>query len=141
MTLAKWTATLALSLSGLTAQQPVPDLRIEPIAGGSVFFVRNTSSQPLTAFMIELVNYPGSSYALWRDDLLTGPLPAGGEKRIPITSMTVGAVPDYVKMQAAIYADGTSPGIPGKVPPLIDPPRGMLETTPEWIRPPEQQAD
>ena len=36
------------------------------------------------------------------------PFPPGREKRIPITNMTVGAVPDHVKLQAAFYADGTS---------------------------------
>src|SRR5438874_1696918 len=115
MSFAKWTAFLMLSLPAIFAQAPLPDLRVEAAPGGSVLYVRNTHSQPLTAFLIELVGYPGSSYALWQDDLLTGPLAAGSEKRIPITSMTVGAVPEYVKMQAAIYADGASSGIPEKV--------------------------
>jgi len=35
----------------------------------------------------------------------------GGEKRIQVENMTVGAVPDYVKMQAAIYADGSTAGV------------------------------
>jgi|SRR5882724_8699304 len=138
MSFAKWTASrivpLALSLPAIFAQAPLPDLRVEAAPGGSVLYVRNTHSQPLTAFLIELVGYPGSSYALWQDDLLTGPLAAGAEKRISITSMTVGAVPEYVKMQAAIYADGTSSGIPEKVAQLIERRRVMLDTTRELIR-------
>src|SRR5215212_684264 len=127
MSPAKWTASLLLPLSALAAQPPLPDLRVEAAPGGSVFFVRNAHSQPLTAFIIELVDYPGSSYILWQDDLLTGPLAAGAEKRIPVSSMTVGAVPDYVKIRAAVYADGTSAGIPEKVAHLLDRRRVMLQ--------------
>jgi hypothetical protein len=43
--------------------------------------------------------------------------------------MTVGAVPDYVKMRAALYAGGTTAGIPEKVAQLLDRRRVMLETT------------
>lgn len=48
--------------------------------------------------------------------------------------MTVGAVPEYVKVQAAIYADGTSSGIPEKVTQLVERRRFILETTRELIR-------
>jgi hypothetical protein len=120
-------------LPAVFAQAPLPDLRVEAAPGGSVLYVRNTHSQPLTAFLIELVGYPGSSYANSQDDL-RNPIPPGGEKRIPITNMTVGAVPEYVKMQAAIYADGTSAGVPGKVAQMIDSRRVTLQTTRELIR-------
>jgi len=49
------------------------------------------------------LNYP-HSYWCWQDDLLTTPLAAGAEHTHPRhTKMTVGAVPEYVKMQAAIF--------------------------------------
>jgi hypothetical protein len=114
------------------AAQPVPELRVEPTAGGSVLTVKNAGTAPLTAFLIELVDYPGSYYALWQDDL-SAPIAAGAEKRIPITNMTVGAVPDYVKLQAALFADGSSSGIPEKVTQLVERRRFTLETTREAI--------
>jgi hypothetical protein len=116
------------------AAQPLPELRIEAAAGGSILYIRNGAEQPLTAYLIELVDYPGSSYALWQDDAAATPIGAGAEKRIPITNMTVGAAPDYVKVRAALYADGSSSGIPEKVAQLIERRRGLLETTRELIR-------
>jgi hypothetical protein len=106
-----------LAMAAAAAQ--LPDLRIEPTAGGSIFYVKNSSTQPLTGWLIELVDYPGSSFSLWQDDPAV-PLAPGAEKRIPVTNMTVGAVPDYVKIQAAVYADGSTAGVPEKVTSLIE---------------------
>jgi hypothetical protein len=114
------------------AQTPLPELRIEAVAAGSVLYVRNASKQPLTAFLIELVGYPGSSYAYWFDDPAE-PVAAGGEKRIPVTNMLVGAAPDYVKMQGAIYADGMAAGTPQKVEQLLARRKIVLDTTREII--------
>lgn len=125
-------AGLLLACSA-AAQAPVPELRIEPTTGGSIFYVRNPSAQPLTAYLIELVDYPGSSYSLWQDEVAGEPLPPGGEKRIPVSNMTVGAVPDYVKMRAALYADGTSAGLPEKVDQLLARRRAVFEATREMI--------
>ena len=133
MSLAKFTVVFLLAIPAVAAQPPLPELRIEAIGGGSVLYIRNGAAQPLTAYLIELVDYPGSSFSFWQDNLLQ-PIPAGGEKRIQITNMTVGAVPDYVKMQAAVYADGTSSGIPEKVAQLVDRRRALLTTTRELIR-------
>ncbi len=119
---------LLIPLWAVSAQTPLPELRTEPIGGGSVFYVRNVASQPLTGFLIELVNYPGSSYSFWQDDVTHEPLPAAGEQRIQVTNMTVGAVPEYVKIQAALYADGASSGIPEKIAQLIERRRFSLET-------------
>jgi hypothetical protein len=116
------------------AQAPLPELRTEPTDGGSIFHIHNTASQPLTGYLIELVNYPGSSYSLWQDVIASQPIPPGGEKLIRVANMTVGAVPDYVKMQAAIFADGTSSGIPEKMTQFIGRRRSVLETTRELIR-------
>ena len=122
---------LILAASAIAAG-PLPELRTEPIGGGSIFHVHNPGSQPLTGFLIELVNYPGSYYALWQDDL-AAPLAAGADKQIQVTNMTVGAVPDYVKITAAIYADGSSAGAPEKVAMFVERRRAVLETTRELI--------
>ncbi|MGO9256267.1 MAG: hypothetical protein ACLQU1_08200 [Bryobacteraceae bacterium] len=133
MALPKFAALLVV-LPALMAQPPLPGLRIEPTAGGSIFFVKNTASQALTACLIELVGYPGSSDSFWQDNNASELIPAGVELRIPVSNMTVGAAPEYVKLQAAIYADGTSSGIPEKVTQLVERRRFILETTRELIR-------
>ncbi len=124
---------IVLALPAVAAEVPLPELRVEAITGGSIFYVKNVSSQPLTAWLIELVDYPGSSYSLWTDEV-SEPIPPGVEKRIPVSNMTVGAVPDYVKIQAAIYADGAPSGVPEKVAQCIERRRTVLETTRELIR-------
>ena len=124
---------LLLASPFAAAQTPSPELRTEPTGGGSIFHVRNVSSQPLTAFLIELVDYPGSSYSFFEDDVTVGGIAPGTEKRIPVANMTVGAVPDYVKIQAALYADGSSSGPDGKVAQLVQRRRFVLQTTRELI--------
>jgi hypothetical protein len=123
----------ALLLSFIATAAQLPELRTEPIGGGSVFFVKNTSSQPLTGFLIELVDYPGSSYYLWQDEIISQPVAPGVEKRIQVTNMTAGAVPDYMKIQAAIYADGSTAGVPEKVTQFIERRKAILATTRELI--------
>lgn len=125
-------ATLVLALGVANAQQ-LPELRIEPVAGGSIFYVKNVASQPVTAFLIELVNYPGSYYSLWQDEAATELIAPGAERRIPVTNMTVGAVPDYVKLEAALFADGSSAGVPEKVTQLVERRRFTLGTIRELI--------
>ena len=115
------------------AQAPLPALRIEPATGSSILFVRDAATQPaLTAFLVELVHYPGSYYQLWEDDVAQ-PVAPDVEKRIPISNMTVGAVPNYVKITAAIYADGTTSGVPDKVTQLVERRKFLLKTTRELI--------
>ena len=123
---------LALLLPLVAAAQ-LPQLRTEPIGGGTVFFVKNISAQPLTAYLIELVDYPGSSYTLWQDEISAEPIAPGAEKRIQVTNMTAGAVPDYMKIQAAIYADGSTAGVPEKVTQFIERRKAVLRTTRELI--------
>ena len=123
---------LALLLPLVAAAQ-LPQLRTEPIGGGTVFFVKNISAQPLTAYLIELVDYPGSSYTLWQDEISAEPIAPGAEKRIQVTNMTAGAVPDYMKIQAAIYADGSTAGVPEKVTQFIERRKAVLATTRELI--------
>jgi hypothetical protein len=125
-------AALSLLLVAPLAAQPLPQLRVEAIGGGSVFHVSNTSSQPLTALLIELVGYPGSSYTLF-EDYVAAPTAPGAEKRIQVTNMTVGAVPEYVKITAALYADGSSAGDAGKAALIVGRRKSVLETTRELI--------
>jgi hypothetical protein len=132
MSLAKLTAVLLLALPVMAAEAPLPQLRIEPTGGGSIFYIHNAASEPLTAFLIELVNYPGSYYAFWQDDV-TRPVAPGADLRIQVGNMIVGAAPDYVKMRAALFADGSSSGIPEKVTALIERRRSVLATTRELI--------
>jgi hypothetical protein len=94
--------------------------------------VKNVASQPLTGYLIELVDYPGSQYSLWQDDAIE-PIAPGQEKRIQVGNMTVGAVPDYVKIQAAIYADGSTAGIPEKVAQFKERRRQTLQTVRDTI--------
>jgi hypothetical protein len=129
----KFATVLFAALPVIAAQMPLPELRTEPTAGGSIFTIRNNSPQPLNAYLIELVDYPGSSYSLWQDETVAEPIPPQGEKRIQVANMTVGAVPDYVKLQAALYAGGTTAGVPEKVAQLLDRRRAMLETTRQLI--------
>jgi len=127
-------ATVLLALVPAAAQGPLPTLRIEPTAGGSIFYIKNTYSQPVTAYLVELVDYPGSSFWLWSDFSEGETIAPGVELRKPISNMTVGAVPDYVKMQAAIFADGSTAGIPEKVAQLVGRRRAILETVRELVR-------
>src|SRR5450759_4088463 len=124
---------LTLSTLAILLAPPLPELRTEATAGGSIFHLRNNASQPLTGYLIELVDYPGSSYALWQDEIAATPIPPGGEKHIPVANMTVGAVPEYVKLQAALFADGSSAGIPEKVAQFVERRRYTLTTTRELI--------
>ena len=132
MTLKLFTAILLLAMCNLAAQ-PLPELRTEPTTGGSIFFVKNAASQPVTAFLIELVNYPGSSYSLYQDEAASVLIAPGAEKRIQVVNMTVGAVPDYVKLQGALFADGSSAGIPEKITQIVERRRFTLATIRDLI--------
>jgi hypothetical protein len=115
------------------AQAPLPVLRIEPTSGGSVLYIKNTHTAPLAAYMIEMPDYPGSYYVLFIDVLDAQPIAPGAELRRPITNMTVGAVPDYVKMQAAAYTDGSTAGAPEKVSAILERRKTTLATVRELI--------
>ena len=131
MSLKTFAVTLVLALSATAAE--LPGLRIEATVGASIFHIKNVSPQPLTAYLVELVGYPGSSFTLVQDEITAEPIPAGGEKNVRVTDMTVGAAPEYVKVQAALYADGSSGGSPEKVAQLVDHRRLILQTIRELI--------
>ena len=47
--------------------------------------------------------------------------------------MTVGAVPDYVKMQAAVFTDGATAGPPEKVGVILERRKAMIATVHELM--------
>jgi hypothetical protein len=129
----KLAAAALVALTCLAADAPLPTLRIEPTSGGSVLYIKNTYTAPLTAYMIEMPEYPGSYYVLFQDMLDGEPIAPGVELRKPITNMTVGAVPDYVKMQAGVYADGATAGAPEKVAAILGRRKASLANVRELI--------
>jgi hypothetical protein len=132
MTLPRLAACL-LPLMLASAQPPLPELKVEATDGGSALRVKNSAAQPLTAYLIEMVGYPGSSYAFYHEGIPGRTVAPATAVRIPITNMTVGASPEYVHMQAAVFADGAAAGAPDKVAQLLALRRTTLETTRELI--------
>jgi hypothetical protein len=131
----KLTFAFLAALSLVAADPPLPGLRVEAAPAGSVIYVRNVYSQPLIAFLVELVDYPGSSFSHSTDEVGGEGIPAGVEKAYPVRSMLVGAVsPEYVKVRAAVYADGSASGNPESIKLFIDRRKTRLETTRELIR-------
>ena len=137
MLLTRFAATLLLALPILAADATLPELKVEPIDAGSVMTVKNAYSQPLAAFIIELVDYPGSTYSLI-DDVYDKPgstaIQMGGEKKIKVSNMTIGAVPEHVKLLAAIYMDGASVGSPEKLKEIMGRRKMRLDTERELIQ-------
>jgi hypothetical protein len=131
----KLTLAFLAALSLIAADPPLPGLRVEAVPAGSVLYVRNVYSQPLIAFLVELVDYPGSSFSHSTDEVAGEGIPAGVEKAYPVRSMLVGAVsPEYVKVRAALYSDGSSVGNPESIKQLIAWRKARLETMRELIR-------
>lgn len=124
----------ACFLAALSMAQPaLPELRVEAVDTGSILTVKNRAAQPLMGFLIELVDYPGSSFTLWQDDPADAVAP-GAERRISLTNMLLGAAPDYVRIQAAVFADGSTAGVPAKVALMVERRRALLETARDLIR-------
>ena len=126
-------AAALVTLASAAAQAPLPAFRIEPTAGGSVLYIKNNYTQPLAAYMIEMPDYPGSYYVLFQDVLDAQLIAPGAEIRKPISNMTVGAVPDYVKMQAAAFTDGSTAGAPEKIAAILERRKASLATIRELI--------
>lgn len=76
--------------------------------------VKNVGAQPLAAFLVELVGYPGSRFTLAKDEA-KAPIAAGEERKYTVKQMMPGAAPEYVKPTAAIYVDGSTAGTDEKV--------------------------
>jgi hypothetical protein len=121
------TATLILALPLLAADAPMPDLHVEAEASGSILSVKNTYSQPLTALLIEMVDFPSDSFTFTRDELGTLAIPANTEKKLRVANPSPGTAPDHVKIMAAIYADGETAGSAEKVKHILTLRRERLE--------------
>lgn len=132
MTLLRWVSACCVTAIAVFGQSELPALRVEANDAGSALIVKNRAAQPVTAFLIELVDYPGSSFVHLEEDL-GGAIAPGAEKRIQVSNMLPGAVPDYVKLQAAIFADGATAGVAERVMRLIERRRAALRTTRELI--------
>jgi hypothetical protein len=122
-----------VAVCAFAADAPMPQLRVEAEASGSIFNVKNVYSQPLAGLLIELVDFPSETYAFTRDELGAGAIAAGTEKQIKVANPTPGTAPDHVKVTAAVYADGETAGAPEKVKHILDLRRGRLENTREII--------
>ena len=138
MLLRRFAAIVIFALPLVAADAPMPDLKVEPMTGGSALTIKNNYTQPLNAFLIELVDYPGSNYSSTYDLLPPDGIAAGGEKKLNVANVTIGTVPDHVKLQAAVYEDGTTVGAPDKVKHILDTRRARLENTREIIKRIEQ---
>src|ERR1035441_4726258 len=68
MSLTKFAPVLLVAFPSTAASRGLlPEPHTERTAGGSIFYNKNNSPQPLNAYLIELVDYPGSSNSLWQD--------------------------------------------------------------------------
>jgi hypothetical protein len=98
----------SISISLWAIEPRLPEIRIEPKVGGSVIYIRNPTTQPLTAICLAVTERP-----FWEDEIRE-PIPPNGEKRIEFDH------PGTVTVQAAIYADGTTAGDKTLVGPLLE---------------------
>ncbi len=121
--------TFTLMALACFAQAPLPELHTDAVDAGSIFRIKNNFSKPLVAYSIELIGYPGSFYTFIVDEVNGQPVQPGEERASRVQNMTVGAVPDYVKLTAALYADGSTAGDPAKVTLLQDRRKAMLDAT------------
>ena len=133
-------AGLFLAVSAAAAQPVPPDVRVEAVDAGSIIYVKNKAAQPLIAFLVELVGYPGSSFFQYEEEAPEG-IASGVERRIPVKSMLVGAAPDYVKVTAAAFADKSTIGAADKVERLKAARKATLAGVQEAIRSVEAGRD
>jgi hypothetical protein len=124
-------ATLLLALSAAAAE--LPEMRVEPSTGGSTWHIKNASPEPITAYLCEYVGYPGNFFARLEDIPFSEPIPPGVESALATEELMAAIQPKYLKLQAVLWADGTSAGAPEKVTELIEHRRALLGTTRELI--------
>jgi hypothetical protein len=117
----------------IAAGSPCPGVKAEPTDNGSLIRIRHSEAQPLTAFLVEIVDYPGNRFAYLGDELFREGIAAGEEKRIAVTSLMPGTVPDYLRMTAGVYKNGVTCGAPDKVKLIIDARRQNLQLTRDII--------
>lgn len=98
--------------------KPCPEVTGTPAEDGSVITVRNREAQPLSAFLVEIVDYPGSRFS--HLEAPGAAIAPGQERRVVVRSLMPGTVPDYLKVTAAVYAGGGACGSEDKVQLLRD---------------------
>jgi hypothetical protein len=57
-----------------------------------------------------MVDYPGNNFQIVVDEVWGKPLPSGHERTYHTPALMPGTVPEYLKVVAAIYEDGTTAG-------------------------------
>src|SRR3954454_19908677 len=95
----------AIILAGVVtvmAGTPCPEVKAEPVEDGSLIRIRHNQPHLLTAFLVEIVDYPGNQFSRMQDDLFRPGIAAGDERRIVVSNLMPGTVPDYLKVTAAI---------------------------------------
>jgi hypothetical protein len=110
-----------------------PEVNAEPTEGGSVIRIRHKESHPLTAFLVEIVDYPGNHFTYMEDSLVRGKTAANAEKQVLVQSLMPGTVPEYLKVTSAVYEDGSTCGAVEKLKVLVDARRSELAFTRELI--------
>lgn len=128
-------------LIAVMATTPCPEVKAEPVDDGSLIRIRHNQPHPLTAFLLEIVDYPGNRFSHMQDDLFRPTTAAGEEGRIVVASLMPGTVPDYLKVTAAIYANGDTCGPADKVKLIIDARRQNLQLNRELISSIEKARD
>jgi hypothetical protein len=110
-----------------------PEVTAEPRGEGSVIRVRNTGTQHLTAFLVEIVDYPGNEFGMQWDEGCLETVAPGAEKQVVVESMMPGTVPDYLRVRAGVYADGSTFGEASKVNQIVSSRRLRLKLTRDLI--------
>jgi hypothetical protein len=115
-------------------EAPLPALRVEAMPAGSILHIRNAHTAPLSAFLVRMVDYPGGRFEYFHDNVHGEAIAPGTERHFEVRSMLAGVAPDYLKLQAAIYADGSTAGGAGEVAELIASRRERLRAFREAIQ-------
>ena len=116
-----------------------PAVTGEPADDGSILRIQQPAAPPVTAFLVEIVDYPGNHFA-YRNDELVRPSPSeGNAKRVFVPTLMPGTVPEYLKVTAAIFADGSTCGPANKVGELLSARRETLKLTRELLQRLEKQ--
>src|SRR4051794_4176050 len=96
-------ASILAGVVAVMASTPCPEVNAEPVDDGSLIHIRHNQPHLLTAFLVEIVDYPGNHFSRMQEDLFRPGTAAGEEKRIVVRGLMPGTVPDYLKVTAAIY--------------------------------------
>lgn len=122
-----------LAVAFASAAAPCPEVKAEPAPEGSRIHIQNTAAHPITAFVIEIVDYPGNQFAYRKDELFGAAIAPASERIITVGTLMPGTVPDYLKMTGAVFANGDICGDSQKVKPILDLRRENLKLSRDLI--------